>query len=145
MFAGILPEFTSMREIGTHKGLAKFGDLITNTAYSLAKTYITERLSGEKVGKKILGNALKEAGMKKYAKNRADLHDMADTAEAFIGYMYCIKRWSIEKIAALLIKGLKNTDFSDYKNEIDGSIHAFKVLLRYIGEEIRKDERIKET
>ncbi len=131
-FNEIVPQFNSLNEIGVHKGLAKFGDVVTNMAYSIAITIITGKLDASKVSKKILANALKQSNMKKYAVSRANAHDMANTAEAFIGYMYCIERWGVEKMAKILIKILERYDFLDYKQEIDGSIMAFKALLQII-------------
>ena len=136
LFDNMIPDIGSLRDIGTSKRLAKFGDIVVNMAYSLALTVKTKRIDAAKVSKKILSNALKQADMKKYAKSRANSHDMANTAEAFVGYMYIKERWSAEKIAKVLIKVLQKYDFSSYKEEIDGSIVAFKSLLRIIKKEI---------
>ncbi|MBY8988694.1 MAG: hypothetical protein KGD61_09590, partial [Candidatus Lokiarchaeota archaeon] len=80
----------TQKSIGTDKGLAKIGDGIVNLTYSVAKSIFLTRNSknnksvrtGVKVSKTILANALKEADMKKFAKSRADAHDLANTVEA---------------------------------------------------------------
>ena len=84
----LVPEVNSLRDIGTDRYLAKFGDTIVNCSYSIARSLVNNHLDAQKVSKKILTNALKNAGMKQYSYNRADAHAMADTAEAFIGYIY---------------------------------------------------------
>ena len=148
-FNKILPNFQSLREIGTDKRLAKFGDIITNMAYLLAITASKGEIDAKKVSKKILSNALKKAKMKKYAKKRPNSHDMANTVEAFLGYMYLYEHWGIEKMAKILIKILNHYNFEIYKEEIDGSIQAFsqllQIILKKIGSEFKsanqKDEK----
>jgi hypothetical protein len=132
----LCPSVSTLKEIGTHKGLAKLGDTITNTIYSLAKSIVTHRLDQRKVNKKILSNALKQAEMKVFTKNRANSHDMANTVESFIGYMYVEEKWSIEQLAAQLIPPLSNYDILNYKEEIQAGIAAFTILLQNIKEEL---------
>ena len=90
----------TQKSIGTDKGLAKIGDGIVNLTYSVAKSIVLTRNSknnkiirtGVKVSKTILANSLKEADMKKFSKSRADAHDLADTVEALIAYIWIIKK-----------------------------------------------------
>ncbi|UYP45670.1 hypothetical protein NEF87_001955 [Candidatus Lokiarchaeum ossiferum] len=125
----ILPRIHSMKEIGINKGLAKFGDSITNTSYSLAKSLVIGRLDARKVNRTILSHALKEAGMKPFAKVRSDAHALADTTEAFIGYIYCSEGWSIEQISLILMEKLSLYDLNDFKTESQGATQAFLHLL----------------
>lgn len=125
----ILPRIHSLKEIGINKGLAKFGDTITNTSYSLAKSLVIGRLDARKVNRTILSHALKDAGMKPFAKVRSDAHALADTTEAFIGYMYCSEGWTVEQIASILIEKLSNYDLNDFKIESQGATQAFLHLL----------------
>ena len=86
----------SQKILGTDKGLAKIGDSIVNLAYSMAKSiYLTKNSknnkivrTGWKVSKTVLANALKETGMKNFARSRANAHDIADTAEALVAYVW---------------------------------------------------------
>ena len=118
----------SMKEIGIDKDLAKFGDTATNFIYSLAKSIVLGKLDQRKVSRIILSAALKQSEMKIYAKTRSDAHGLADTAEAFIGYMYCIG-WSLESMADILIEILRNYDLNDFKIEKSAAIEAFTYLL----------------
>lgn len=132
----IAPSVHSLKEIGINKKLAKFGDLITNLIYSLAKTIVIQQLDQRKVNRTILSNALKQAGLKPYCKTRANAHDMANTAEAFIGYMYCVEKWSIEQMVEILLPVLKASNLEEYKDEIAGATAAFTILLEKIKEEL---------
>ncbi len=129
-------DLKNLKHIGRNKHLAKFGDTITNTAYSIAKSYIIGYLDARKVNKTILSFALKQADMKIYAKPRSDAHALADTVEAFIGYMYCAEYWSIEDIALKISLHLQDFDLNDYVLEKEGAILAFKYLLLEIKENL---------
>ncbi len=82
----------TQKSIGTDKGLAKIGDGVVNLSYSVAKSmYLTRNnknnkiiRTGKKVSKIILAEALKDANMKSFSRNRANAHDLADTVEAII-------------------------------------------------------------
>ena len=128
----LLPSFKSLKEIGTHKGLSKIGDAITNLIYSITKSIVMERLEARNVSRTILSNALKNADLRGCAKLRADSHDMADTAEAFIGYMYCHENWTIEQMADILQDQLIGTNFTDEHEEIARASAAFTALLEKI-------------
>ena len=128
-------DFTQKR-IGTDKGLAKIGDGIVNLSYSLAKSiYLTQNSknknanrTGMKVSKNVLAEALKTANMKGFAKNRADAHDMADTVEALVAYVYLDKLMSIDDITNHLLKGLSG-NLLNRQEEIESARKAFTNLL----------------
>jgi len=128
-------DFTQKR-IGTDKGLAKIGDGIVNLSYSLAKSiYLTQNSknknanrTGMKVSKSVLAEALKTANMKGFAKNRADAHDMADTVEALVAYVYLDKLMSIDDITNHLLKGLSG-NLLNRQEEIESARKAFTNLL----------------
>jgi hypothetical protein len=126
----------SLKDIGTSKSLAKFGDSVTNFIFSLAKTLILGQFDQRKVSKKVLAQALKDAGLKPYAKTRSDAHAFADTAEAFIGYMYAVHSWSVETMAEILLVSLQDGkyDLNDFKQETNGATISFAVLLKKIKE-----------
>jgi hypothetical protein len=125
-----------MKDIGVHKGLAQFGDTVTNMTYSAAKSLVTNYLEGKNVNRTILSLALKNADMKIYARVRSDAHSMADTAEAFIGYMYCSGKWSLEYIIDFLVSQLKNKPLKEDRQEIESATLAFTALLAKIKEEL---------
>ena len=127
---------SSLNEIGINKGLAKFGDAITNMIFSISKSVVLNNLDARNVNRTILSNALKQADLKLYAKTRSDSHALADTAEAFIGYMYCAENWSIEEMAEILIKELEGFNLNDRNLEISGGIKAFTQLLKKIKEHL---------
>jgi ectoine hydroxylase-related dioxygenase (phytanoyl-CoA dioxygenase family) len=126
----------SKKTIGTDKGLAKIGDGLVNVAYSLAKSiYLTKNSksnssvrTGEKVSKKILANALKNADMKDFAKNRADSHDMADTVEAIIAYVWLKKILTLNDMVSFLYKRFEGNLYNR-KEELETAIESFTELL----------------
>ncbi|MFW9973456.1 MAG: ribonuclease III family protein [Candidatus Odinarchaeota archaeon] len=128
----------SQRAIGTDKGLAKIGDGIVNLAYSIAKSiYLTKNnlnhkiiRTGKKVSKKILESALKNADMKNFAKTRADAHDLADTVEALIAYIWLKNEMTLEEIINFLVDNLSG-DLYNRNEEIKHATNAFTNLLIY--------------
>ena len=128
----------SRRVIGTDKGLAQIGDSIVNLAYSMAKSiYLTKKNSnkpvrkGIKVSKKILSLALKNAEMKNFARSRADAHDLADTVEAIIAFIWLNNKMTIQEIIDFLESNLSG-DLQNRANEIKAATEAFTNLLIYI-------------
>jgi len=129
----------TQKSIGTDKGLAKIGDSIVNLTYSVAKSIVLTRNSktnknirtGLKVSKTILANALKKADMKKFSKSRADAHDLADTVEALIAYIWFIEKMTIEDIINILVDSLKE-NLIVRSEEIKNATVAFTNLLIHI-------------
>jgi hypothetical protein len=126
----------TQKSIGTDKGLAKIGDGIVNLTYSIAKSIVLTRNSknnksirtGLKVSKTILANALKEADMKVFSRNRADAHDLADTVEALIAYIWFTKKMTMEDIINFLVDSL-NSNLTVRSEEIRNATVAFRKLL----------------
>ena len=133
-----LNKINSQKSIGTDKGLAKIGDGIVNLAYSVAKSiYLTRNNSnkkvlrtGLKVSKIILSNALKNANMKSFAKNRADAHDLANTVEAIVAYIWLSNKMSLKEIIDFLTENFSGT-LQGRIDEINNAIKAFTNLLNY--------------
>ncbi|MFX1237381.1 MAG: ribonuclease III family protein, partial [Promethearchaeota archaeon] len=127
------------KAIGTDKGLAKIGDGVVNLAYSVAKSlYLTKTSknkgivrTGWKVSKEVLSPALKNAGLKDFAKNRADAHDMADTAEALVAYIWLGGAMSVKDITDILFDNLDG-DFYKRTEEIKSATKAFTILLEHL-------------
>ncbi|MFW9948958.1 MAG: ribonuclease III family protein [Candidatus Thorarchaeota archaeon] len=126
----------SQKSIGTDKGLAKIGDGIVNLIYSLAKSiYLTKNSNlklpvrtGTKVSKSILSDALKQSDMKEYSKVRSDAHDLADTVEAIIAFVWLNGSITIDQMTNLLVESL-NGDLNNRKEEIINAKVAFSKLL----------------
>ena len=116
----------SQKIIGTDKGLAKIGDGIVNVAYSVAKSIFLTKNSpndnnirtGKKVGKVILEKALKNANMKSFAKTRANAHDLADTVESIIAYVWLSNKMTIKEIIEFLVDNLSGNLY-DRNEEIE--------------------------
>ena len=129
----------SQKIIGTDKGLAKIGDAIVNLAYSVAKSnFLTKNnpnnrpiRTGKKVGRIILGAALKKAELKSFAKNRANAHDFADTVEALVAYVWLANKISIKEIIELLTENLAGNLY-DRHEEVSSATNAFTELLNSI-------------
>ncbi len=129
----------SQKVIGTDKGLAKIGDELVNFVYSVAKSiYLTKNnankkiiLTSRKVGKKILANALKDAKMKQFAKNRADAHDLADTVEAIMAYIWLSKKMQIKEFIDFLVDNFDG-NLSIRNEEIVQAQIAFEKLLNHV-------------
>ena len=129
----------SQKAIGTDKGLAKLGDGIVNFSYSMAKSiYLTKNSSNEKtsrtgvkVSKKILADALKNANMKSFSRSRADAHDLADTAEALVAYVWLSNLMSLKDIIDFLFNNLSG-NITIRSEEIKNATDTFTKLLNYI-------------
>lgn len=129
----------SQKVIGTDKGLAKIGDSIVNFVYSVAKSiYLTKNSSsnntirtGKKVSRGILSNALKRANLKLFAKTRADAHDLADTAEALIAYIWLSGNMSMDTMIMIISDNLSG-NLNLRTEEIQNATVAFTQLLESI-------------
>ncbi|MBY8982676.1 MAG: hypothetical protein KGD57_06990 [Candidatus Lokiarchaeota archaeon] len=129
----------TQKAIGTDSGLAKIGDGIVNFTYSVAKSiFLTKNhtkkkiiRTGQKVSKNILAEALRKAEMKDFAKNRADAHDLADTVEAVIAYVWINNNITIREIIDLLADYLSEGILHRVK-EIEIASNAFANLLNEI-------------
>ncbi len=126
----------SQKAIGTDKGLAKIGDGIVNLSYSMAKSIVLTQVNlnnavsrtGLKVSKKILANSLKNANMKNFAKSRADAHDLADTVEALVAYVWLNNQISLNEIIDFLSSNLSG-NLTIRSEEIKTATEAFTNLL----------------
>ncbi|MBA7499916.1 hypothetical protein ES708_03055 [subsurface metagenome] len=129
----------TQKSIGTDKGLAKIGDGIVNLTYSVAKSmYLTRNKknnkiirTGKKVSKTILAEALKDANMKNFSRNRANAHDLADTVEAIIAYIWFSEKMAIKEIINFLEDSLTG-DLYIRHIEIESARIAFTKLLNHI-------------
>jgi len=129
----------SQKSIGTDKGLAKIGDGIVNLVYSVAKSvYLTKATNtkavvrtGTKVSRTILSDALRHSDMKDFSKSRADAHDLADTVEAIIAFVWLNNDVTIHQMIDLLVASLHG-NLNNRKEEIANAKAAFTELLNNI-------------
>lgn len=128
----------SQKAIGTDKGLAKLGDEVVNLTYSVAKSIFLTKNSqnkvfrtGRKVNRTILSKALKDANMKPFAKTRSDAHDLANTVEALIAYVWLSNQMSINQIIDILAENLSG-DLNTPQEETKNASCAFTMLLNYV-------------
>ncbi len=129
----------SQKAIGTDKGLAKIGDAIVNLSYSVAKSnFLTKNnpnkkpiRTGKKVGRTILEAALKKANLKNFAKNRANAHDLADTVEALVAYVWLANNITLNEIIDLITENLAGNLYNR-QEEIKNATNAFTELLNNI-------------
>ena len=70
-----------------------------------------------------LANALKNANLKSFAKTRADAHDLADTAEALVAYVWLSKNIALHEIINFLSKNF-------FFAELDKRLSHYKKLCK---------------
>ena len=134
-----LNQVSSRKIIGTDKGLAKIGDGVINLAFSVAKSiFLTNNSTnkkivrtGLKVNRTILSNALKNANMKNFAKNRGDAHDLADTVEAIMAYVWLSNKMTLSDIIDILKNNFEG-DFRIKSQELKSATQAFTKLLIHV-------------
>jgi len=83
-----IPQYESLSEVLMDQKLAKLGDAYVNFLYSLALSRKTGEATGTKVKGRLLADAFKEAGLRKFLPSRIDRHKQADAAEALIVYAW---------------------------------------------------------
>ncbi len=87
MFA-FISQYESLSEVLMDQKLAKLGDAYVNLLYSLALSKKKGEPAGTKVKSRLLADAFKKAGLRKFLPSRIDRHKQADAAEALIVYAW---------------------------------------------------------
>ncbi len=87
MFAYI-PQYENLSEVLMDQKLAKLGDAYVNFLYSLALSNKKGEPTGTKVKGRLLADAFKKAGLRKFLPSRIDRHKQADAVEALIVYAW---------------------------------------------------------
>jgi len=106
-----IPPFKNLPEILTNHKLAALGDAYVNFLYSLVLSKKSGEPAGAKVDSRLLAEALRKAGLRKYLPSRTDRHKQADAAEALIVYVWL-------KGLVPLEEGVKI--FEQYEDEVEG-------------------------
>ena len=116
MFA-FIPHYEMLSEVLMDQKLAKLGDAYVNFLYSLVLSRKNGEPTGTKVKGRLLADAFKKAGLRKFLPSRIDRHKQADAAEALIVYAWIRGSMTMEE-------GLEILE----QNEDD--VEAFSFLLQ---------------
>jgi hypothetical protein len=111
-----IPQYENLNEVLMDQKLAKLGDAYVNFLYSLALSNNKGEPTGTKVRGRLLADAFKKAGLRKFLPSRIDRHKQADAAEALIIYAWIRGSMNMEE-------GLKILEQKEDK------IEAFSLLL----------------
>jgi molybdopterin biosynthesis enzyme len=115
MFA-FMPKYENLREALMDQKLASFGDAYVNFLYSLSLSKKKGEPVGTKVKGRLLADAFKKAGLRKFLPSRINRHKQADAAEALIVYAWMRGSVTMEE-------GLKILE------ENENEIEAFSYLI----------------
>jgi len=115
MFA-FIEQHESLSEVLMDQKLAKLGDAYVNFLYSLALSKKNGEPTGIKVKGRLLADAFKKAGLRKFLPSRIDRHKQADAAEALIVYAWIRGSMTMEEGLEIL-------------EQNEDSVEAFSVLL----------------
>jgi hypothetical protein len=115
MFA-FIPKYESLREVLMDQNLAKLGDAYVNFLYSLVLSKKEGKPTGTKVKSRLLADAFKKAGLRRFLPSRINRHKQADAAEALIVYAWILGSVTMEEGVKIL-------------EESEDEIEAFSVLL----------------
>jgi hypothetical protein len=115
MFA-FMPQYESLSEVLMDQKLAKLGDAYVNFLYSLALSKKRGEPAGTKVQGRLLADAFKKAGLRKFLPSRIDRHKQADAAEALIVYTWMWGLMAMEEALKIL-------------EQNEDTIEAFSLLL----------------
>lgn len=96
MFA-FIPHHESLSELLMDQKLAKLGDAYVNFLYSMVLSKRKGEPAGTKVKGRLLADAFKKAGLRKFLPSRIDRHKQADAAEALIVYPWLLGSMTIEE------------------------------------------------
>ena len=111
-----IPKYETLTEVLLDQKLAKLGDAYVNFLYSIVLSKKNKEPTGTKVKGKILADAFKKAGLRKFLPSRINRHKQADAAEALIVYAWIKEQMNMEEGIEILEKNEDN-------------IEAFSLLL----------------
>jgi hypothetical protein len=111
-----IPQYESLSEVLMDQKLAKLGDAYVNFLYSLALSKKKREPDGTKVKGRLLADAFKKAGLRKFLPSRIDRHKQADAAEALIVYAWIQNSMTMEEALEIL-------------EQNEDATEAFSVLL----------------
>jgi len=129
MMWGFFKEHSSTKDIVRNKGLAKLGDSLVNFCYSLAKSEVLTKPTGEKVRDSVLARAIRDTPVYASIGRRADSGVAADAYEAIMAYFWLNGNVTIESIVSNLVQELDIDSDSSRKEEGEIASRAFRKLL----------------
>jgi hypothetical protein len=115
MFA-FIAQYKNLSEVLMDQKLASLGDAYVNFLYSLALSKKKREPVGTKVKGRLLADALKKAGLRKFLPSRITCHKQADAAEALIVYAWMQSSITMEEGLRILEQG-------------EDEVEAFSLLL----------------
>jgi hypothetical protein len=124
-----IPQHENLSEVLMDHKLAKLGDAYVNFLYSLAISKKTGEPAGIKVKGRLLADAFKKAGLRKFLPSRMDRHKQADAAEALIVYAWIHSSMTMEEGLEIL-------------EQNENSLEAFSCLLLTAKMKLEKTKRI---
>jgi len=125
----------SVEAIMNDKGLAQIGDNLVNFCYSLAKSVVLGKMSGEKVRDSILARAIRPTSVYQYMRRRTDVGKAADAYEAIMAWLWMKNLIKIQFIVQFLVENLSLDSATNRVKEGELASSAFQKLL----EEVVKD------
>jgi len=105
-----IKQHESLSEILLDQKLAQLGDAYVNFLYSLAISKKTGEPAGIKVKGRLLADAFKKAGLRKFLPSRVDRHKQADAAEALIVYAWVRGSMTMEEGLEILEQNEDNVE-----------------------------------
>jgi len=87
----------NLRQVMQNKQLASLGDAFVNFVYSLALTQASGEPRAVKVSDRILSEAFKQAGLRKYLGTRISKKDIANASESLLVHGYRTNLITIEE------------------------------------------------
>jgi len=119
----------SLESIMNDKGLAKVGDNLVNFIYSLAKSVVLGRTTGEKVRDSVLARAIRATDFNNHFSRRTDVGRAADSYEAIMAYLWMSGKLTIRDAVELLAKTLDIDSSTSRKKEGEIAAFSFQKLL----------------
>jgi hypothetical protein len=92
----------TLRQVMRNKQLASLGDAYVNFIYSLALSQANGKPQSVKVSDRILANAFKVSGLRKYLGTRISKKDLANASESLLVDAYQKKLITIEESVRIL-------------------------------------------
>jgi hypothetical protein len=111
-----LPKYETLTEVLMDQKLAKLGDAYVNFLYSLVLSKKNKEPTGTKVKGRILADAFKKSGLRKFLPSRITRHKQADAAEALIVYAWIQGHMKMEEGLEIL-------------EQYEDNVEAFSFLL----------------
>ena len=138
------PLLSYLRGIVRNHDLAKFGDVLTNFIYSLAKTKTKKHPFGVRVYDKVLAEAMRQTNLRELMPSNITSGQIGDGAEALIGHAFLENILTIEEMAVTIEEEISpiNQEGEQPRNlEKELMVTAFVKLLEKIVAKIKVSKK----